>query len=80
MKIKANGTYKAAESQLRNMNKEQLIAYIRTLEYNWETATEALINQANYIEEQKTYKRHGLRLRKSCQSNQAYFVPMHTEK
>lgn len=34
MQIKANGTYKAAESQLRNMNKEQLIAYIRTLEYN----------------------------------------------
>lgn len=55
MQIKANGTYKAAESQLRNRNKEQLIAYIRTLEHNWEAATEALVNQANYIEEQKTW-------------------------
>lgn len=55
MKIKANGTYKAAESQLRNMNKEQLIAYIRTLEHNWEAATESLANQAKYIEGQKTW-------------------------
>lgn len=32
-----------------------MIAYIRTLEHNWEAATEALVNQANYIEEQKTW-------------------------